>query len=355
MPATIDSFVQRIALVTALLLGVRVAPAAEFNMDVTAAGIRLGDHVAGPVLANDSLAHRVVLLEFWGVNCPPCIRSMPLLEELHKTLAPQGLVVIGAHAQGGTAEELKSRVARLNVSFTILDGAEVEGGADFDGIPHCMLFDHTGKCVYRGSPFDAQAAVIAAVQAAPGAILEGRTLVKLPELNLLLRDEGQFAVALKKARGSNKHKDAETAAEAAFVVEKLEARGRALLDEAASAKESDPVRAAELVQRCAMIFKGTEFGTEAAKLNGEWKKDKPFQAAVRAGQQLVKLERMRAAVIEQLGGQPTDPLTRDMAAAIPTALKGQVRSLAQGIERTVPGSTLAKKAAAIAAEFTQTR
>ncbi|MFM8414449.1 MAG: TlpA disulfide reductase family protein, partial [Planctomycetota bacterium] len=150
MSAAIDSFVRRLAPLMVLLLGLPTVLAAEFNMDVTAAGIRPGDHVAGPVLSNDSLAHRVVLLEFWGVNCPPCIRSMPLLEELHKTLGPQGLVVIGAHAQGGTAEELKRKVAQLRVSFTILDGAQVEGGADFQGIPHCMLFDHTGKCVYRG-------------------------------------------------------------------------------------------------------------------------------------------------------------------------------------------------------------
>lgn len=328
--------------------------AEDFNMNVTAAGIRPGAHVAGPVLSPESLAHRVVLLEFWGVNCPPCIRSMPLLEELHKTLGPQGLVVIGAHAQGGTPEELKITVAKLDVSFTILDEARVEGGTDFSGIPHCMLFDHTGKCVYRGSPFQAQEAVAAAVKAAPGAILEGRTLTKLPELNLLLRDEGQFATVLKRARGLESHKDAETAAEATFVVERLEARGRAMLDEAVSAKESDPARAAALVQRSSVLFKGSEIGTEAAKLNVQWRKDKQFQAAVKAGEQLMKLERMRAYVLDQLGGQPDEPLSPQMAAAIPPGLKRQARSLAQGIEKACPGSPLAAKAAAIAAEFAQT-
>jgi len=237
------------ALVILSALAVPLA-AAEFNMGVTAAGIRPGNHVSGPVLSPESLAHRVVLLEFWGVNCPPCIRSMPLLEELHKTLGPQGLVVIGAHAQGGTAEDLKPQVAKLGVSFTILDRASVDGGTDFSGIPHCMLFDHTGKCVYRGSPFQAQQAVVAAVKAAPGAILEGRTLVKLPELNLMLRDEGQFATVLKRARGLVGSKDQETAEEATFVVEKLEARGRAMLDEAVSLKDTDPARAADLGGSC---------------------------------------------------------------------------------------------------------
>jgi thiol-disulfide isomerase/thioredoxin len=325
--------------------------AAEFNMAVTAAGIRPGAHVSGPQLTPESLANRVVLLEFWGLNCPPCIRSMPLLEELHTTLGPHGLVVIGAHAQGGTAEELKGKVAQLNVSFTILDRASVEGGSDFQGIPHCMLFDHTGTCVYRGSPFKAQEAVVAAVKAAPGAILEGRTLATLPEFNALLRDERNFSTVLKKARGLTSSGDAETAEEAGFVIEKLTAYGRRMLDEALSAKEADPARAADLVQRCSAVFKGSDLGTEAAKLNGEWKKDRQFQAAVKAGQQLARLEQMRAYVRDQLGVDADGEVTPEITAMIPAAVKGQIRSLAQGIGKSVPGSTLADKAAAIAAEL----
>jgi thiol-disulfide isomerase/thioredoxin len=325
--------------------------AAEFNMDVTAAGFRPGGHVAGPLLAPEAIANRVVLLEFWGVNCPPCIRSMPMLEELHQTLGPHGLVVIGAHAQGGSAAELRPQVAKLGVTFTILEDARVEGGSDFQGIPHCMLFDHTGKCVFRGSPFNAQAAVVAAVKAAPGSILEGRTLAKLPELNSLLRDERQFATVLKKARGSTASGDAETAEEAKFVVEKIEAYGRRLLDEARSDKEADPARAAENVQRCAALFKGSDLGTEAAKLNGEWKKDKQFQASVKAGQQLARLEQMRDYVREQLGVDADATVTMEQAATIPTAMKSQIRSVALGIGKSCPGSSLADKATAIAAEL----
>ena len=343
-----------VTLVSALLAAAWLAnplPAAEFNMDVTAAAIRPGGHVTGPMLAAEDIANRVVLLEFWGLNCPPCIRSMPMLEELHTSLGPHGLVVIGAHAQGGSAAELRPQVAKLGVTFTILESASVEGGMDFQGIPHCMLFDHTGKCVYRGSPFNAQEAVAAAVKAAPGSILEGRTLAKLPELNALLRDERQFGAVLKKARGLSSSDDAETADEAKFVVEKIEAYGRRLLDEARSDKEADPAGAAANVQRCAVLFKGTEIGSEAAKLNGEWKRDKQFQAAVKAGQQLAKLEQMRDYVREQLGVDADATVTVEQAAAIPAPLKGQIRALAQGIGKSCPGSALADKATAIATEL----
>jgi hypothetical protein len=121
-------------------------------------------------------------------------------------------LAVGGPIEPILAAEFNMAVTAAGIRPTILDRASVEGGSDFQGIPHCMLFDHTGTCVYRGSPFNAQDAVVAAVKAAPGSILEGHALVKLPEFNALLRDESQFATVLKKARGLTSSGDAEMAA-----------------------------------------------------------------------------------------------------------------------------------------------
>ena len=322
---------------TIMVTGGPPVVAAGPDAGITAAGIQLGGHVAGPPVTPASLAHRVVLLEFWGVNCPPCIKSMPLLEELHREFGPRGLVVVGAHAQGGSAAELQPKVKELGVSFTIVERGSVEGGMDFQGIPHCMLFDHTGACVYRGSPFDVGEAVTRAVAAAPAGVLEGRQLVKLAAVGASLMDERSFGTALKKAEGLASAKDADTAAEAQYVVDKLSARGRTMLEEADGLRQSDPVRAADLVQRCSVNFKGTAIGSDAAARLREWKKDKAFQAALRAGQQLATLEAVQAAAA-QAGG-------------LPPALVGKVRSLVQAIRQAAPDSRVADQAATIAGEL----
>jgi thiol-disulfide isomerase/thioredoxin len=334
----------------AMALGLSRADAA-FSMNVSAGGIHLGGHVAGPALSHDMTQGRVVLLEFWGINCPPCIASMPKLEELHRTLGPQGLVVIGAHAQGGTPEEIRAAVAKLGVTFTIVNGGRVDGAEDMDGIPHCMLFDHTGECVFRGHPVQAHDAVVAAVKAAPGTVLGGRVLAKMPELNTLLQDERKFVTGLKKAMSLVSSDDAETAAEAKYVVERIESYGQRMLDEAASTKRTDPVRALDLVQRCLVMLKGTGIGDEAAKLKSEWMKDKQFQAVVKASQQMERLEVMRSTVREQLGVGAKGTITPDLAATIPSAVKGRVRLLAQTILKAAPDTPLAKKAIDIAAEL----
>ena len=326
------------------------ALAAEFNMEVTAAGISLGPQVSGPVITKESLPHRVVLLEFWGVNCPPCIASMPALQQMHEKLSPAGLLIVGAHAQGGTAEELKPKVAELGVTFPIVEHAEVQGGGDFGGIPHCMVFDHTGKCIFRGSPFEAHDAVVKAVAVAPSSVLEGRTLVKLAAFNELLRNEANFGSCLKKAKGMASAKDAETAAEAQYVAEKVEARGRTMLEQAGKMKDSDPVAAVEMAQRCSVTFKGDAIGTDAGKLLREWKKDRVLQNAIKANQSLAKLEGIRAAVIRAAGGGGNE-ITPEMAGQTPIPIKAQIKEAAQAIGRLCPDSPVAAKAAAIAAEF----
>jgi thiol-disulfide isomerase/thioredoxin len=323
------------------------ASAADFNMDVGVDGIRLGGQVSGPPVTAEQLRHRVVVLEFWGINCPPCIRSMPTLEELHRQLGPSGLVTIGAHAQGGTVAEIRKVVGELGVTFPIVENAQVEAGMDFNGIPHCMVFDHAGKCVYRGSPFDAHDAIVAAVRAAPAAVLEGRQLEKLAAVSGMLRDESGYANALRKAKGLVSSKDATTAEEATFVVEKLEARGRGMLEDSRGKKESDPLAAAALVQRCATAFKGTEIGIEAADLLREWKKDKEFQMLVKAGQQMEQLEALAHRVRSAVGGEPT----AETAARLPPAVKKQFEELVKSVHRLAPGSRIVERADTLAEQF----
>jgi len=325
------------------------ADAADDPAAISVAGITLGSLVSGPARTPESLAHRVVVLEFWGVNCPPCIKSMPALESLHRQLGPGGLVVIGAHAQDATPAEIKEVVDDLGVSFTIVERAQVEGGMDFSGIPHCMVFDHTGVCIYRGHPVRAHDLIVAAVRSSPAAVLEGKELVKLAAFSRQLRDESTFATVLKKAQGLARSGDAATASEAAYVAEKLEAYGTRLLAGAREAQTDDPLRAVHLAQRCAGAFRGTDTGVEAAALLKQWKQDRRFQDAVKAARQCRQLEATRARIGHALGDPET--ITPQLAARVPESLRKQLLDLVASIRRLSPDSTAATRADEIATEL----
>ncbi|NBW86648.1 MAG: TlpA family protein disulfide reductase [Planctomycetia bacterium] len=328
--------------------GFAAARAEDFNMQVVTAGVRLGGHVSGPKLDADALRDRVVLLEFWGVNCPPCIAAMPKLEELHRLLGPAGLVIVGAHAQGGPAEAIRKTTADLGVTFTIVEQANVEGGMDFNGIPHCMLFDHTGACIHRGSPFAVHDKAVAAVQAAPAMVLAGRALTKLAGLEQTLRDEKSYGSVLKKVAAMKASSDKETADEAAYVAERLEARGRKMLEQAATLKAADPVAATALLQRCATIFRGSDIGNEAGQMLREWKKDPAYQAVVKAGQQFAQLAALRSRLLAALGVEKPSP---EVVAAVPPAVRKQMQELVKSVHKYGSGSKLTEQADAIASEF----
>ena len=45
-----------------------------------------------------ALSSKVVVVNFWATWCPPCRHELPSLERLHKTVGPEGVVVLGVNA-----------------------------------------------------------------------------------------------------------------------------------------------------------------------------------------------------------------------------------------------------------------
>ena len=67
-----------------------------------------------------------------------------------------GLLVLGSHRQIGTPQEVKSVAASLGANFPISIQTIVRGSEDVLTLPHSLLFDHTGVCIFRGSPADVE-------------------------------------------------------------------------------------------------------------------------------------------------------------------------------------------------------
>jgi thiol-disulfide isomerase/thioredoxin len=52
----------------------------------------------GQAVTSESLAGKPHLLYFWFTGCPPCMRTAPLLAELDREFAPQGLRIVALNA-----------------------------------------------------------------------------------------------------------------------------------------------------------------------------------------------------------------------------------------------------------------
>ena len=121
-----------------------------------------------------------------------------------------------------------------------------------------------------------------------------------------------------------------------------------MLSQATGLKDSDPLAATAILQRCAAIFRGSDVGNDAGQLIREWKKDPAYQSVVKAGQHLTQLEAVRSRLLAALGSEKVSP---DVLAAVPPAVKKQMLDLVKLVHKHGSGSRLTEQANAIATEF----
>ena len=86
----------------------------------------------GSAISNDSLRGQVVLLDFWGTWCPPCIESVPILADLRKKFSGRPFQIVGISSDHDE-EAWKSFIVKqrmdwaeyLDASGQILDAFDV--------------------------------------------------------------------------------------------------------------------------------------------------------------------------------------------------------------------------------------
>jgi thiol-disulfide isomerase/thioredoxin len=114
----------------------------------------------GPSLSLESLRGKVVLLDFWGLRCKPCIAAFPKVQELHDKFKESGLTVIAVHGWGGGVENVSRFMKDNKYSFAVaIDGGKTVRDYAVSAIPSYYLIDKKGRLVWgpeHGVPLEEQ-------------------------------------------------------------------------------------------------------------------------------------------------------------------------------------------------------
>jgi peroxiredoxin/YHS domain-containing protein len=96
---------------------------------------------------------KVVLLDFWGTWCGPCVKTVPELQKLHTKYSGKGFTVLGA-AVGDTSSKVRDFIKKRKVTYPMLldDSGWKKWGVQ--AVPAMFLVDKNGQIVrqWRGVP-----------------------------------------------------------------------------------------------------------------------------------------------------------------------------------------------------------
>lgn len=105
--------------------------------------------VAGKSLRLTDLRGKVVLLDFWGVGCPPCKLQMPILQTWHKQYAGRGLVIVGIEAMGSKADLIRKSLKERGITYPVAPdvGNAMSKQYGVQAHPTTIVIDRAGKIV----------------------------------------------------------------------------------------------------------------------------------------------------------------------------------------------------------------
>ena len=252
-------------------------------------GLTDENYYSGPKITADDLAGKVVLVDEWGINCPPCRALLPHMQKLWNANKGKPFVLIGSHRQGRAPEKVKELVDANKLTYPVYDYAGlVDEPSNGGGLPHMYVVNHRGKVVYSGRSHDE---CVAAVQAAIQAVGAMPTLCGGVSLQAFKSMEKQLVLgkpiksqvktleaAVKKGNGKNptavQQKQAE---EAQSILDAINTAKTDLKEEIEAKKATNPEEALKLVKAYITTFpaEGAAYKPELPELSAkaaEWKK-----------------------------------------------------------------------------------
>lgn len=269
---------------------------------------------------------------------------MPHLVRWNEDLGDAGLAVIGMHVQSATDEQVKAKTKALGMKFPVTNGGSITG-MKVEGIPHCAVFDHTGKLVYEGHTNKVEPKLREAF-ANMLAADAGETPTKgVTGVLDLFKKGGSAADLVRKLTTLKDDADGNTAKQSKAISAKLQSGAQARFDEAKANMKDDPIAAYDAAVQTAARWKGTTLGKSAGEVVEKLKNDRPVWNEMKARPTLEKIRAAEAAITKAAKGQ--EPDTPEFKKAFAPQLK-QLDTLMKGLKKQYPDAPATAEAEEIA-------
>jgi thiol-disulfide isomerase/thioredoxin len=106
--------------------------------------------VAGGLVRSNDIIENGLIVNFWATWCAPCIRELPLLDEIAREHATDGLTVLAVN-MGEQQEAILEFLDEFDLGFPVaLDKqGQISGSYGVLGLPMSFFIDRSGVVRYR--------------------------------------------------------------------------------------------------------------------------------------------------------------------------------------------------------------
>ena len=256
-------------------------------------GLDEANHYSGPLVTEADLLGKVVLVDEWGVRCPPCRALLPGMESLWSAYKSKPFVLLGSHRQGHQPDQVKELVKANKLTYPIYERAGLVGEPSGDGmLPFMYVVNHRGKVVYAGrSHQEATQAVVEALMkiGAPPNLVDGVAFKKYKAMEKQLVLGKPLKGPMAKLAGDVKKAQSKTASaalkeqaeEAEEILEAIQKGRDDIKEEIETLKQTNPPEAVKLIGLFMKSFpaEGADYKEQLPELIA---KAKEFAAAEKA-------------------------------------------------------------------------
>jgi len=256
-------------------------------------GLDESNHYSGPKLTENYLEGKVVLVDCWGVNCPPCRALLPRIEQIWQSFKHKPFVLVGSHCQARSVDRVAELVKENKLSYPMYQNFGLaQGEPSFNAIPFLYVVNHRGKVVFFGR--DERAATEAVVNAlaaidAPPSILGDVVLAKYKALEKQLVLGKNIKNHLKKLEADIKKAESKSASpmakamaeEAKEMLDAIKSAKTDVKDEIEYLKKKNPPKALAAIKAYMVTFpeEGAEYKEQIPEVTAAAKE---FAAAQKA-------------------------------------------------------------------------
>lgn len=100
---------------------------------------------------NELKGKRLTVIDFWATWCQPCVRSIPLLNEMAEEFEEQGVRFIGISIDGPRNQsKIKPFIQSIGIDYPIIRDVDSELMSDLGvtAVPTLMIYNAEGEMVY---------------------------------------------------------------------------------------------------------------------------------------------------------------------------------------------------------------